>query len=139
MADGKTELKGGLLGLTLEFYERSGPEIRESREQFVRQRLLPALDGIADVRFERAFCTRDDIERQVAEFETGGVKFDYVTSHIDDQGAAAELGDHLLAAAGGSRLRNMRLGLLGYSLSGIGDFDLRCWPICSAPIMSRYS
>ena len=66
-------LKVGLLGLTLEFYEASGPEIRQGRERFVRERILPALADVADVRFDGAVFTRDDIERTVAAYEADGV------------------------------------------------------------------
>ena len=52
------------------------------------------------------------------------VPFDYVTSHLDDEGAVEELSNHLRAAAAVSRLRRYRLGCLGYSFPGMGDFGL---------------
>ena len=185
-------LKVGLLGLTLEFYEASGPEIRQGRERFVRERILPALAEVADVRFDGAVFTREDIERAVAACEAdgvdvllvvlltystslssapalkatrlpivvwntqelysvdesygveeltanhgvhgthdlcnvlirSGVAFAYVTSHLDDAGAADELAGVLRAAAGAERLRRYRIGLIGYPFSGMGDFGL---------------
>lgn len=53
-----------------------------------------------------------------------GVRFGYVTSHMDDPGSIAALAGQLRAAAGVSALRNMRLGLLGYPFPGMGDFGL---------------
>lgn len=182
----------GLLGLTLEFYERGGANIREGREEFVRQRILPALAEVAEVSFDSAVFRREDVERKIAEFEAAGVdvllvicltyttslsslpalkrtslpivvwntqelysvdesygpaeltanhgvhgtfdlcnvlvrsgvKFDYVTSHLQDEGAVDEIADHLRAAAASSRLAKMRLGLLGYPFPGMGDFGL---------------
>ncbi len=64
--------KVGLLGLTLEFYERNGPEFREGRERFVREKLAPALAGVAEVRFEGACFTREAVEQAVAGFEADG-------------------------------------------------------------------
>ena len=185
-------LKVGLLGLTLEFYERGGGEIRQGREEFVRRRILPALADIANVRFDGAVFKREDVERRVSQFEASGVdvllvvcltyssslsslpalkrtglpivvwntqelrsvdesygpaeltanhgvhgtfdlcnvlvrsgvRFDYLTSHLEDEGAIGELGDHLRSAAAASRLRLMRLGLLGYPFPGMGDFAM---------------
>ena len=53
-----------------------------------------------------------------------GVKFDYVTSHLKDEGAAAGLLEHIRAAATVSRLRRYRIGCLGYPFPGMGDFGL---------------
>ena len=64
MADA-SKPKVGLLGLTLEFYEQSDPKIRQGRERFVRERVLPALDELAEVRFDGAVYTREDIRRTV--------------------------------------------------------------------------
>jgi L-arabinose isomerase len=184
--------KVGVLALTLEFYERSGPQTREGREKFVRERLLPALDDVADVRFEGAVFRREDVERTVAKLEAdgaevllvilltystslstapmlqttrlpivvwntqelfavdgsygskeltanhgvhgtfdlcnvlvrAGVPFDYVTSHVDDPDAVTQLGRRLRTAAGVQKLRQMRLGLMGYPFPGMGDFGL---------------
>jgi L-arabinose isomerase len=65
--------KIGLLGLTLEFYERLAPELRPDREQWIRNSVLPALSGIADVHFPRAAYRREDVEQIVAEFESAGL------------------------------------------------------------------
>jgi len=64
--------KVGLLGLTLEFYERGNWGIREGREAFVRERLMPALAPMADVRFEGGVFTREEVERVVRGFEADG-------------------------------------------------------------------
>lgn len=53
-----------------------------------------------------------------------GVKFAYVTSHLQDAGATRELFDFFHAAATLRRLRNAQLGLLGYPFPGMGDFAL---------------
>lgn len=51
-----------------------------------------------------------------------GVKFHYVTSHLRDANALAELNDFFAAAAAVRRLRSARIGLLGYPFPGMGDF-----------------
>lgn len=51
-----------------------------------------------------------------------GVAFEYVTSHVDDDAATAELTDFFAAAAAVRKLRAMRVGLLGYPFPGMGDF-----------------
>jgi len=61
--------KVGLLGLTLGFYEQLAPELRKGRERFVRERLMPALEKIADVHFDRALFKREDIESAITRFE----------------------------------------------------------------------
>ncbi len=53
-----------------------------------------------------------------------GVNFEYVTSHLSDEGATVGLADFFAAAAAVSRLRSARLGLLGYPCPGMGDFAL---------------
>ena len=184
--------KVGLLGLTLEFYEHSGPELREGRDRWVRQKILPALESVAEVRFDGAVYTREDVEARVAGFEAArcdgvcvilltyspsliaapalrrthlpivvwntqelsavdesydsaaltanhgvhgthdlcnvlsraGVEFHYVTSHLEVGNATDELADFFAAAAAAGRLRNARLGLLGYPFPGMGDFGL---------------
>ena len=63
----------GLLGLTLEYYETLAPGLRPGREQWVRERLLGALEPLAEVRFDRALCRREEIEWAVAAFEADGV------------------------------------------------------------------
>ena len=62
----------GLLALTLEFYERGGPEIRQGREQWIHNAILPALADVADVSFSSACFRREDIERTVLGFEADG-------------------------------------------------------------------
>ena len=61
--------KVGLLGLTLGFYEQLAPELSKSRERFVRERLMPALDEVADVHFDGAVYKREDIESAITRFE----------------------------------------------------------------------
>ncbi len=51
-----------------------------------------------------------------------GVRFDYVTSPVDDAAGLGELGDLLAAAAAVRRLRSARVGMLGYPFPGMGDF-----------------
>jgi L-arabinose isomerase len=51
-----------------------------------------------------------------------GVRFEYVTSHLRDPGAAEHLADFFWAAAASRRLRRARIGLLGYPFPGMGDF-----------------
>ena len=65
--------KIGLLALTLEFYETLAPGLREEREQWLRREVLPALEPIADVVFDKAVFRREDIEAQVSLFESRGV------------------------------------------------------------------
>ena len=63
----------GLLALTLELYEELAPELRGSRERWLRGAVLPALEPIAEVHFDRAVYRREDVEAAVAEFEHSGV------------------------------------------------------------------
>jgi L-arabinose isomerase len=51
-----------------------------------------------------------------------GVPFHYVTSHLGDPAAIADLEDFLQAASAVAGLRRCRLGLLGYPFPGMGDF-----------------
>ena len=53
-----------------------------------------------------------------------GVKFAYVTSHVRDEAGLKALDDFFAAASAVRRLRNARLGLLGYPFPGMGDFGL---------------
>ncbi len=184
--------KVGLLGLTLEFYERSSSDLREGREAWVRRQVLPALEPVADVLFSGAAFTREAVAARVAECERagcdallvmlltyspsqialpalkstnlpvivwntqelygigdgftgtqmvenhgvhgtqdlanvllrGGVDFAYVTSHLEDEGGLGELADFFAAAAAVRRLRDAKLGILGYPFPGMGDFAL---------------
>jgi len=61
--------KVGLLGLTLGFYEQLAPELSKGRERFVRERLVLALDEVADVHFDGAVYKREDIESAITRFE----------------------------------------------------------------------
>ena len=53
-----------------------------------------------------------------------GVKFEYVTSHLRDEGGLKALTDFFQAASAVRRLHNARIGLLGYPFPGMGDFAL---------------
>ena len=61
--------KVGLLALTLELYETLQPDLRASREAWLRRAVIPALQDQADILFTRAVFRREDIEAAVAEFE----------------------------------------------------------------------
>jgi L-arabinose isomerase len=63
----------GLLALTLEFYEQLLPELREKRERWLREAVLPKLTAVADVQFDRAVFTCEGIESAVQGFEAGGM------------------------------------------------------------------
>ena len=66
--------KVGLLALTLEFYETLAPALREGREQWVRREVLPALEPLADVTFDRAVYRRENVEAAVAALEQAGAE-----------------------------------------------------------------
>lgn len=68
----KKDLKVGILGLTLEFYEERWPEIRKSRDAWVRRRVLPALAPHAETLYHGAVYRRDGIESEVARLEAEG-------------------------------------------------------------------
>ena len=65
--------KVGLLALTLELYETLLPDLRGSRESWLRRAVIPALEREADILFTRAMFRREDIEAAVAEFEAARV------------------------------------------------------------------
>ncbi len=65
--------KVGLLALTLELYETLLPDLRASRESWLRKSIVPALQREADVLFEHAVFRREDIEAAVAGFEAAKV------------------------------------------------------------------
>ena len=65
--------KIGLLALTLELYETLLPDLRGSREGWLRRAVIPALQREADILFTRALFRREDIEAAVAEFEAARV------------------------------------------------------------------
>ena len=52
----------GLLALTLEFYEQLAPGLRESRERWLQETVLPDLAPIADVCFRGAVYRREDVD-----------------------------------------------------------------------------
>jgi len=66
--------KVGLLALTLEYYETLAPELRASREAWLRCEVLPALGPLADVNFRRAAFQREEIEAVVAAYEAEGAE-----------------------------------------------------------------
>ncbi len=63
----------GLLALTLEFYDRLAPSLRPEREAWLRNRILPLLEPVADVTFDRAVCRREEIDAAVGRLEAEGV------------------------------------------------------------------
>jgi L-arabinose isomerase len=63
----------GLVALTLELYEQLLPKLREDRERWLRDAVLPKLATVAEVQFDRAVFTREGIEAAVRGFEAAGV------------------------------------------------------------------
>ena len=63
----------GLLALTLEFYERMAPDLRTEREAWLRRRVLPLLETVAEVSFDSAVCRREEVEAAVSRMEAEGV------------------------------------------------------------------
>jgi L-arabinose isomerase len=61
--------KIGVLALTLELYETLMPSLRPSREAWLRNAVMPALQRDAEVLFSRSVFRREDIEAAVAGFE----------------------------------------------------------------------
>ncbi|MFH0963519.1 MAG: hypothetical protein V2A58_05855 [Planctomycetota bacterium] len=180
----------GLLALTLELYETLSPGLRAGREAWLRAKVLPALEPIADVLFHGAVYRRNDVVAAVSAFETAGADailvilltyspsqialpalkrtrlpiivwntqelfavdeaftpddmtenhgvhgtqdlcnvllrsgapFEYVTSHVRDAEGMRALADFFAAARAVRRLRDARVGLLGYPFPGMGDF-----------------
>jgi len=72
MATGPRRPRVGLLALTLELYESLDPDLREGRDRWVRESVLPALDQFTDVTFGGAVFRREDVESVVAGFEAAG-------------------------------------------------------------------
>lgn len=68
-----TQPRVGLLALTLELYETLAPDLREGREKWLRDAVLPALSSIAEIRFQRAVYRREDIDAVVRELEHEGL------------------------------------------------------------------
>ena len=65
--------KVGVLALTLELYETLAPKLRPGRETWVREKVVPALRRRAEVVFDKAVYTREDIDQAVAHLERRGV------------------------------------------------------------------
>ena len=63
----------GLLALTLELYETISPGLRQEREKWLRRDILPALEPIAEVKFNQAVYRREDVEDAVRDFEAEGL------------------------------------------------------------------
>lgn len=62
----------GLLALTLELYEELLPHLRTDREAWLRRALLPALEPLAEVQFDRAVFRREEIDAEVRRLERAG-------------------------------------------------------------------
>ncbi len=62
----------GLLALTLEYYETLAPELRGSREQWLRREVLPSLGEHNEVLFQGAVFRREDVDAAVARMESEG-------------------------------------------------------------------
>ncbi|MBN1553665.1 MAG: hypothetical protein JXA11_02885 [Phycisphaerae bacterium] len=67
-----TKPKIGILALTLELYESIAPSIRPGREAWVRRAVIPALEPLADVCFDRAVYRAEDIQAVVRGYENDG-------------------------------------------------------------------
>jgi L-arabinose isomerase len=63
----------GLLAMSLEFYEQLAPGLRQSRENWLRSAVLPALATFAEIRFCRAVCRREEVDAIVREYEATGL------------------------------------------------------------------
>jgi len=71
--DRKTMPRIGLLALSLELYETMAPDLRKQREEWVRKEILPALEPIAEVTFDRAVYRREDVDAVVEGYEAQGL------------------------------------------------------------------
>lgn len=188
----KRKPKIGLLALTLELYETLAPDLRSNRENWLRQEVLPQLDKIADILFEKAVFTEQQIAEQMLKFQAAdcdavmvmcltyspsltaasalkntrlpiliwntqqlyevgqhfssaqmvenhgvhgtqdlcnvllraSVKFEYITSHLNDKDALLKLQDFFVSAMALNNLRKLKVGLIGYPFPGMGDFVL---------------
>jgi len=72
MTPGNTENlrpRVGVLALTLELYETLAPDLRDGRENWLRQAVLPRLAEFADVEFDGAVFRRTDVEAVVSAYE----------------------------------------------------------------------
>ncbi|MHC4986863.1 MAG: hypothetical protein ACYTFO_12025, partial [Planctomycetota bacterium] len=72
MASADSRPKVGVLALSLELYETLAPTLRAEREQWFRSQAVPSLAAAADVVFDKAVFTRDDVEAQVSALEAAG-------------------------------------------------------------------
>ncbi len=63
----------GILGLTLDFYEKYDPALRVGREKFVREKVMLALAPIADARFDGGVFTAEAVEKTILGYEADGV------------------------------------------------------------------
>ena len=72
MTNGNTRPKVGVLALTLELYESLAPTLRAEREAWFSGQAVPSLANVADVIFDKAVFTREDVEAQVAALEAAG-------------------------------------------------------------------
>jgi len=73
--------KIGLLGLMLELYDKSNPELRPAQDQFARQELVPRFETMGDVVFSGIQNTREGVAAAVDEFIASGVDV-VVTVHF---------------------------------------------------------
>lgn len=64
----------GILALSLELYEQLAPGVRESREEWLRRGVLPALGTRAEVLFPGAVYRAEAIEQLVGDYERAGVE-----------------------------------------------------------------
>jgi len=64
----------GILALTLDLYEQLAPGLREGRENWLRNAVLPALSARAEVLFPRAVFRPEGIAELVAQYEAQGVE-----------------------------------------------------------------
>jgi len=64
--------KIGLLALTLELYEQLAPGLRQSREDWLRREVIPALAAGAEVIFEGAVFRREELGAAAARCEAAG-------------------------------------------------------------------
>ncbi len=66
----KRKPKIGLLALTLELYESLVPELRQNRENWLKQEVIPALESIADISYDKAVFTQQEVSSQILKFQS---------------------------------------------------------------------
>jgi L-arabinose isomerase len=188
----KRKPKIGLLALTLELYETLVPDLRTNRENWLKQEVIPKLADIADISFDRAVFTEEQISGQLLKFQAAdcdavmvicltyspslisvsalkktnlpiliwntqqlysvgnnfsaanmtdnhgvhgtqdlcsvllraSVKFEYITSHLNDTDSLSKLKDYFMSVMAVNSLRKLKVGLIGYPFPGMGDFVL---------------